>query len=30
MNDGWRMDVLGGMIDRLSEGKSGNKKVIGD
>jgi hypothetical protein len=30
MNDGWRMDVLGGMIDRLGERKSGNKKVIGD
>jgi len=30
MNDGWRMDVLGGKIDRLSERKSGSKKVIGD
>jgi hypothetical protein len=30
MNDGWRLDVLGGMIDRLSERKTDSKKVIGD
>jgi len=30
MNDGWRVDMLGGMIDSLSERKIGSKKVIGD